>query len=176
MEGNVWNQLSALVAAIASLLSNSLTAIQKQTSPTSSPNVPATPASSSSTLKTTQENQCLRITRNPSRATVDATFGDMDYNGDRICFTMERTAVAIPEGTYSGVKRYSPHFGKTVVGISVPNRTDIEVHPANYPCQLEGCIAVGESIDGDALDNSTTEFDAMMKVVPQEFTVEVMSS
>lgn len=89
---------------------------------------------------------------------------------------MERTAVAIPAGTYRGAKRYSPHFGMTVLGIDVPNRTDIECHPANLPSQLLGCIAVGGSIDGDALDNSRAAFDEMMEVVPEEFTVVVASS
>lgn len=86
---------------------------------------------------------------------------------------MERTAVAIPAGTYRGCKRDSQHFGMKVVGISVPNRTDIEAHPANRPCELKGCIAVGESIDGDALDNSRAAFDAMMADLPDEFDVEV---
>lgn len=88
---------------------------------------------------------------------------------------MERKAVAIPEGVYKGHERDSQHFGKKVVGIDVPNRTDIECHPANQPCQLDGCIATGESIDGDALDNSTAAFDAMMLAVPPVFIVEVTS-
>ena len=101
----------------------------------------------------------------------DAMFGTMDFNGEKIGVTMERTAVAIPEGTYSALKRFSPHLGMTVVGIDVPSRTDIEIHPANWPCQLEGCIAVGESKDNDALDNSRSAFDRMMATVPSEFTV-----
>jgi len=99
----------------------------------------------------------------------------MDFDGQDIGVTMERTAVAIPEGTYQARKRDSQHFGRRVVGIDVPNRTDIEIHPANFPCQLKGCIAVGESKDGDALDNSTSAFDRMMEAVPEEFTVELSS-
>ena len=44
-------------------------------------------------------------------------------------------------------KRMTPH-------IDVPGRTYIEIHEANYPSQLEGCIAVGDEIDGDAVDDS----------------------
>ena len=105
--------------------------------------------------------------------TTDALFGDMVYNAEWICFTMERTAVAIPVGVYRGYKRDSAHFGMRVVGIDVPNRTDIEIHPANWPHQLDGCIAVGESIGNDALDNSRSAFQKMMLAVPEEFTVEI---
>ena len=113
----------------------------------------------------------LQIKRNQSRETTDALFGDMAYDGRRLCFTMERKAVAIPEGIYRGRKRDSPRFGMRVLGIEVPSRTDIEVHPANYPRQLGGCIAVGESIGNDALDSSRAAFGAMMSSLPEEFTV-----
>jgi hypothetical protein len=99
----------------------------------------------------------------------------MSYNGEFIGFTMERTAVAIPEGTYRGYKRDSAHFGMRVVGIDVPSRTNIECHPANTPSQLLGCIAVGSSIDSDALDNSRAAFDKMMSIVPENFSVTVES-
>jgi hypothetical protein len=129
-----------------------------------------------STSTSTSATSLLRVTRNPAWATADALFGTMEFKGNEICYTMERTVVAIPEGTYLGRKRYSPHFGMIVLGIDVPNRTDIECHPANLPSQLDGCIAVGESIDGDALDNSRAAFDEMMSAVPETFTFEVCSS
>jgi hypothetical protein len=147
--------------------------MQKQNNGGVSPNVPANAAASTS--PSTNVINLLSVKRNPSMATVDAMLGDMDYNGKWIGFTMERTAVAIPEGTYRGYKRDSAHFGMKVVGIDVPLRTNIECHPANLPSQLLGCIAVGESIDGDALDNSRVAFDAMMLAVPDSFTVSVES-
>lgn len=158
-----------------SILLEFLTSLLKLARVTSSPVAPENAVDSTSTLKSGKESEShlLRIKRNPAKETTDALFGDMDYNDSRICFTMERTAVAIPVGTYSGAKRYSPHAGRQVVGIDVPNRTDIEIHPANFPCQLKGCIAAGESIDGDALDNSTQAFDAMMLAVPDSFLVQV---
>jgi len=100
----------------------------------------------------------------------------MDYNGERICYTMERAALAIPEGTYPARKRDSAHFHMRVVGIDVPNRTDIEIHPANTPVQVKGCIATGSEVDNDALDNSRSAFDKMMGIVPEEFTVRVESA
>ncbi len=156
-------------------LSEFLTALLSLVKGILSHDAPENAAATTLTSRSTKESDShrLRIKRNPARATVDGLFGDMDYDGKRICFTMERTAVAIPEGIYSGCKRDSQHLPRKVVGISVPNRTDIECHPANHPCQLEGCIAVGESIDNDALDNSTKEFDVMMAVLPDSFMVEV---
>lgn len=86
---------------------------------------------------------------------------------------MERIAVAIPAGVFEGILRYSPHFALTVPGIAVPYRTDIEIHPANLPSQLEGCIAVGSSVDNDALDNSKQAFQKLMTYLPQSFQVEI---
>lgn len=81
--------------------------------------------------------------------------------------------MAIPLGVYKGRKRDSAHFHMRVVGIDVPNRTDIECHPANLPQQLKGCVAVGSELDNDALDNSRVAFDKMMKILPEEFTVSI---
>jgi hypothetical protein len=142
---------------------------------TVSPNAPASGAGSTWIFTSAIGQEVLRITRDPSLATTDALFGSMDYEGKRLGVTMERTAVAVPEGTYRGYKRDSAHFGTRVVGIDVPNRTNIECHPANFPRQLDGCIAIGETKDGDALDNSRAAFDRMMAAVPEEFTVEVSS-
>ncbi len=90
-----------------------------------------------------------------------------------ICYSMERIAVAIPAGTYPAYKRYSPHLGRTVVGIDVPMRTDIEMHNANLPGQLLGCIAVGSAIDGDALDNSIVALEKLLASLPDTFLVSV---
>jgi Family of unknown function (DUF5675) len=175
MEGSVWMQWFAQVAGFVSNLFASLNSPQSQSNGGASPSAPANAAASTLT-STPVTSLLLKVQRNPSLATMDALFGSLIFNEKKICCTMERTAVAIPEGIYPGRKRYSPHFGMTVLGIDVPNRTDIECHPANLPSQLEGCIAVGESIDGDALDNSRAAFDEMMSIVPQEFTVEICSS
>lgn len=97
----------------------------------------------------------------------------MTWEGKWLAFTMERTAVCIPVGTYRAYKRDSAHLGMRVVGIDVPSRSDIEIHPANFARQLLGCIAVGTTIDNGALDNSRQAFDKMMLAVPEEFSVEV---
>lgn len=175
MEISVWIQL--FVRAVNSLLSlfASLKNQKNGTNGGASLNAPANAADSTLISKnvTNQAVPLLQITRNPTKATTDAHFGDMVFNGNVLGCTMERIAVTIPEGTYSAHKELSPHFGFETPHLIVPNRTYIEIHPANYPLQLEGCIAIGSAVDGDSLDNSDVAFQKMMAVLPQEFTVSI---
>lgn len=110
------------------------------------------------------------------QTTQDAIFGEIYLNDGFVCYSMERTAVAIPEGAYPAVIELSPHFGFNTPHLTVPNRTYIEIHPANWPSQLEGCIAVGTTIDGDALDASKAAFDRLMALLPPSLTVEVYTA
>lgn len=88
--------------------------------------------------------------------------GSLLVDGKYECAAMERTTVAIPPGKYSVEITFSPHFGKPMPLLDgVPQRTDIRIHPANWPSQLEGCIAVGLSHDGDDLDNSAAAFNPL---------------
>jgi hypothetical protein len=172
MEAPVWIQWFAQVAAfVSSLFASS----SKTPAPSDGGASRSALESGAISTSTSLSPTILAVIRDPALATNDALFGTMEFDGRRLGITMERTAVAIPEGTYQGCKRWSQHFGMTVVGIIVPSRTDIECHPANLPSQLLGCIAIGESKDGDALDNSRAAFDGMMAAVPKEFTVEISS-
>lgn len=184
MEINVWIQL--FVRAVTSALNQfvPLNSQKNQSNGGALPNVPANAVDLTSTSKSAinpaqvpekQPSIPLQIKRNPKMTTATALFGTMVYNGTIIGVTMERTAVAIPEGVYRGCKRDSAHFDMRVVGIDVPNRTNIECHPANYPSQLLGCIAIGDKQDGDALDNSRDAFDRMMLALPESFSVEIVS-
>lgn len=89
---------------------------------------------------------------------------------------MERIAVAIGAGSYAARLEYSPHFERQTPHIDVPGRTYIEIHPANLPSQLEGCIAVGSTIDNDALGSSKAAFEKLMAYLPQEFTVTIVDT
>ena len=175
MEINVWMRLFAQVASYLSSLFASSSNPKNPNNGGASQKAPVNDAASIST-STSVTRQVLRVVRNPTLATKDAHFGDMAYNGQWICFTMERKSVAIPTGIYLTHKELSPHFGFATPHLSVPDRTYIEIHPANYPSQLEGCIAVGTEIDHDNLDNSRLAFDKMMAIVPDSFIVEVVSS
>jgi Family of unknown function (DUF5675) len=73
--------------------------------------------------------------------------------GERICHTIERPwnggdnaqcVSAILPGTYELKLEPSNHFHRDLLHLqNVPARTHVMIHPANYPSQLEGCIAPG---------------------------------
>lgn len=107
---------------------------------------------------------------------ADRTFGTMARDDQRVeCQTIERPWLdnqngvsCIPVGTYRCSLRFSPHHGFAVFGVdAVPNRDDIEIHAANLPSQLLGCIALGESrgaLNGaDAVLASQAAVDAFMR-------------
>lgn len=86
------------------------------------------------------------------RQTSKATFGEMrDSSGERLCYTIERPWLGnqhgvscIPPGSYHVRLRWSPKHERNVYGLlDVPGRSDIEIHSANLPSELEGCIALG---------------------------------
>lgn len=103
--------------------------------------------------------------------TATRTFGCLRADDGHVeCQTLEKPWVnnavdvsCIPEGRYVAQLRYSPHHGYAVYGVvGVPHRADIEIHIANAPSQLLGCIALGMSRDGDDVDQSGVAFRAFM--------------
>ena len=65
----------------------------------------------------------------------------------------ERRVSCIPAGTYQMTWRYSTARNRNVWWVEyVPGRTAIQIHAANWPAQLLGCVAPcqrWEDIDGD---------------------------
>lgn len=55
----------------------------------------------------------------------------------------------IPQNTYICKRVNSPRFGNTFEVTNVPNRTHILIHAANFPHELQGCIAVGTELMAD---------------------------
>src|SRR6476660_4878109 len=99
----------------------------------------------------------MRLIREPSGP--NCTFGVLFTNGYYECFTLENTHKIIPAGTY-GITLYDSPHNKRVVPLllDVPGRSEIEIHIANYPHELEGCIAVGQSFGLDVLHQSRLAF------------------
>lgn len=165
MEEGVWQ---LLVRAVIFLSNQSvfLKSPQNQLNGGVSPNAHAKDADSTSTSNPVISPALLQIKRNPNWTTKDALFGTAVFGSDFKCFTMENRVLAVPEGTYSLEITYSPHFGKEMplLGGTSP-RTDIRIHPANWPTQLEGCVAVGQSIDGDSLSNSELAFEPLFAII-----------
>lgn len=85
-------------------------------------------------------------------------------NGAFWMYTLENKKTLFPAGTYivsltpsaraeSG-KLWTPWPDHQLPLIDVPKREGIRIHAANWPNQIEGCIAVGLDIDGIGLDRS----------------------
>lgn len=77
------------------------------------------------------------------------------YHGqDFVCETVERPKTGdhpcIPEGWYIA-RRYNSPANKRIVWQleEVPNRTNIQLHIANWPHELKGCIAPGKDIQSN---------------------------
>lgn len=118
----------------------------------------------------------------------DGTFGKL-YVGDYVCYTCERPWVGnakskscIPEGRYdmklrqSGVVTRSSG-GEFVEGweiCNVPGRSYIMLHPANWPSELEGCIAPGQEYTiirkANGVTSSRDTFKKIMKLLEDEDT------
>ncbi len=73
--------------------------------------------------------------------------------GDYQCFTLELAdhqnepyISCIPAGNYQYKYRNSPSHGHCLELQNVPNQTYMQIHAANSTSQIQGCIAVGDSI------------------------------
>lgn len=111
----------------------------------------------------------------------DGTFGRLTLPSGRVLFTCEQPwngnakgESCIPEGQYQMKMRCSPVVQRSSGGkyeqgwevIDVPGRTYIMIHPANWPNQLQGCIAPGMDytvISGrQGVSSSRAAFDLLM--------------
>jgi Family of unknown function (DUF5675) len=101
----------------------------------------------------------VTVTRNPAWSDDTATEGMLDLDGLFQAYTLENTQFLIPEGEYDLVWYPSGRFKTYVPQVMVPDRTNIEIHPANWPEQLDGCTAVGERRLTDAVEQSEAAFN-----------------
>lgn len=104
----------------------------------------------------------IRIIREPSNVTN--TFGVMFINGYFECFTLENSYRIVNQGKYE-IEFYNSPKNKMVVPQlkNVVNRENIQIHPANWYHELEGCIAVGTMMDKNRMWNSRVAFQKMME-------------
>lgn len=95
----------------------------------------------------------------------NATLSDIYLNGTALgLFALENTELQINPGDYVAELYKSPKAH----GLEVPKledrdgRTYIEFHPANWPNQLEGCIAPGRRKDSKGVYQSKWAWDTIM--------------
>jgi hypothetical protein len=117
----------------------------------------------------------VSVTR--THKTSDGIFGKMalDWN-PFTCVTLENLQKELAVGTWPLTFSYSPHFNRTMPLINVPGRTWTWIHWANFPIQLEGCVAVGQKMDGDAVDNSQVEWNQLWDILNMQAGITVKIS
>lgn len=81
--------------------------------------------------------------------------------------TPQNESSCVPSGTYLIKLDYSPKHGKRLYELQgVPNRSEVQIHAANYARELLGCIAVGHHIEdmggGKGITNSAVTLKAFM--------------
>lgn len=112
------------------------------------------------------------------------TFGELLRDGTRIAVTCElpwadnRPLVScIPQGVYHVTRFSSPSKGADFLVNGVPDRSMIEIHVANLPSELLGCIGVGDitgAINGKpAVLNSRATLGRLLDTLPDEFMLDV---
>lgn len=110
-----------------------------------------------------------------------STIGELFVDGAHFCWTIERpiatsdgSPIAIPTGIYKVQMLFSPHFNKVVPHlVDVPGRTEIEIHPANYPTDVKGCIGVGFTRESNAIGNSQAAFHSLMSKLDNQSDVTI---
>lgn len=123
------------------------------------------------------EKLSLKIQRKST--TISSTFGELTY-GEFKCFTLENSKTLIDAGSYSARLDKSPHLGYQTPHLQVPKRdllaggdAGLRIHVANFPSQLEGCVAVGLSLGLDSVEHSHAAFDSLIKLLPTSFAVTI---
>lgn len=114
-----------------------------------------------------------RISRNKES---DAQFGEIWIDGELQCLSLERLSTLIPLGSFPVSFYFSPHNHLTVPLLIVPDRTYIEMHPANYPAQLEGCIAPCQTHNQDSGSNSHFAFEGLMSKIQNQENLSLVVS
>ncbi len=116
----------------------------------------------------------LRLQRSP---VVDQAIpGELFIGGAFFSFTLENAALAIPVGRYKVTMTWSKRayegqlwtpdpLGRLPLLCDVPGRTGVRIHAANEFHQLEGCVAVGQSLSGIWLGRSRAALTQLLPVI-----------
>ena len=93
----------------------------------------------------------------------------------------KRSVSCIPAGTYNVRATQSARFGRKMYLVEgVAERDGIRIHPANFPSELQGCIALGTSIGrtaakGKMLLNSRVAVGRLEKLLDMKpFTLVIL--
>lgn len=108
----------------------------------------------------------MTFTVQRERTHGNALLGQFLLDGHPFAFTVENNERRIPAGVYPLTLKYSPKNQRIVPWLEdVPDRECVEVHPANWPKELDGCIAPGLESWPDGVGHSIAAFETLMKVL-----------
>lgn len=102
------------------------------------------------------------------------TFGELWYNNEFICFTLEdpirdikiKHETAIPYGSYQVIINMSPKFKQKMPRLlNVPNFEGILIHKGFSVQNSSGCILVGMLKSGDTLLHSPTAYSKVFLLI-----------
>ena len=118
----------------------------------------------------------MKITVQRKSKTIDGIFGELTIDTNTFkCFTVENLKLSIPADEYFVNFTMSPRMQKVTPHLIVPSRdiaaggdAGIRIHSANYPSQLQGCISVGDKIDGDMVCDSKDTFAKLFAIIKDE--------
>jgi len=108
----------------------------------------------------------IRIIREPKNIN-DCTLGVMFVDGKFHSYCLENATLLIPSGEYKFRLYPSPKLKGRLVPLleDVPGRDLIEIHVANEPHELLGCIAPGMTRTETGVWNSAMAFDLLMSKI-----------
>ena len=108
-----------------------------------------------------------RQTENPV-----CTMGEMAIAGSFAAWTLERQGPQFPAdfhridaGIYPITIYNSPHFGRPMPLLTVPEHQWIEIHYGNWPRNSHGCILVGSQRGTNMIYNTQLKFDELFPVI-----------
>jgi hypothetical protein len=108
------------------------------------------------------------------KSSDDTTIGKLYINEEFFCYTLEDKVrdkkvygeTAIPAGTYKVLITWSPRFKRQLpLLVDVPRFDGIRIHPGNTHKNTEGCILVGEYVEGEFLYKSKIAFDRLYAIL-----------
>jgi len=113
----------------------------------------------------------LKLIRPPLDKCVNSTIGDLFINEVFLGYTLElpwrdnqHNISCVPEGTYPIQMFPAEHWHRSVpVVMNVPNRSGIEMHVANYPKDVLGCIGFGFTKATDFIGDSVNAIEILYR-------------
>lgn len=128
----------------------------------------------------------MKLTLIRDKDNGESTLGRLFCEGEFLCFTLENTwadneprVSCVPEGNYQlETKKYGRYWEKykpleIPILKDVPNRSQILIHPGNFPKDTLGCILVGDNKANNFVGNSRNTWKKFHKYFVEANEIEI---